>query len=167
MSFRFECRTCGDMHEGLPSFGPDAPASYVRLEDDQKHQRAVLGSDNCIIDNALFFIRARLAIPIDDHIDPFVWLVWCSLSKKAYDIWADAFDQEKRSQIGPLAGRLNTILPFYKNTLNLVTTVHLCDDGKRPFLEVQKADHQLYYDQRDGLTVEETQRLVHDLLHST
>ncbi len=166
MPFSFRCRTCGETHEGLPSFGPDAPYSYAAMSELDRSNNAVLGSDNCIINDELFFVRGRMGLPIIGTDDSFVWLVWCSLSKESYAQWEDAYELDKRSHIGPFFGWLNTEIPFYEGSLNLATSVHLLDNGIRPFVEIQEKDHALFTDQNEGISLQKAEQLVHDLLHA-
>ncbi len=165
MSFSFQCTTCNEIHKGLPSFGPDAPHSYDILSDLDQENKAVLGSDNCIIENEYFFVRGRLELPIHGFDRSFVWLVWCSLSRESYELWADSFDKLEREHIGPFFGWLNTDLPFYENTLNLATSVRLVDGGIRPSVDVYEAEHGLYFDQTNRISVAKAEQFVHDLLH--
>ena len=166
MPFSFRCRTCGETHEGLPSFGPDAPYSYAAMSEFDRSNNAVLGSDNCIIKNEFFFVRGRIELPIIGTDESFVWLVWCSLSKESYAQWEDAYELDRRSHIGPFFGWLNTELPFYEGSLNLATSVHLLDNGIRPFVEIQEKDHALFTDQNEGISLQNAEQLVHDLLHA-
>ena len=165
MSFGFECRTCGETHLGLPSFGPDAPDSYAAMNEAEKSSNAVLGSDNCIIENRKFFVRGRLELPILGREEAFVWLVWCSLSEESYSLWEDAYYLDNRSHIGPFFGWLNNELPFYEGSLNLATSVHLRDDGIRAYVEVHASDHRLFKDQCAGISDAQAEQLVQDLLH--
>lgn len=165
MSFSFQCRTCGEIHEGLPSFGPDEPDSYFALSEFDRLKYGLLGSDNCIIANEQFFVRGRIELPIVGREDSFVWLVWCSLSTESFLQWEEAYDLENRSHIGPFFGWLNTELPFYEGSFNLATSVHLVDNGARPFVEIHETDHRLFVDQSNGITALKAEQLIHDLLH--
>lgn len=165
MTFRFKCKVCDLTHEGLPAFGADAPYAYEALDDQTRAERAVLGTDNCEIDDSWVFVRGMLEIPIDDLDEPFVWLVWCSLSLESYEAWVNSYELEKRSHIGPFFGWLNTQLPFYDDTLDLKTTVHLRDDGIRPLIEIQQCDHQLFLDQRQGVSRLTVEHMMQGLLH--
>ncbi len=164
MTFEFNCQSGGNTHTSLPSFGPNAPHAYDGLDPRDQSKRALLGVDNCIIDNAWFFVRGRLEIPIHGHDQPFTWLVWVSLSKENYQVWEDTYDQPKRADIGPFFGWLNSQLPFYDNTLNFRTMVHLVDDGLRPVIEVEDIDHPLSRHQKDGISMETAQQFANDLL---
>ncbi|WP_170771281.1 DUF2199 domain-containing protein [Ruegeria lacuscaerulensis] len=165
MSFSFKCKTCGERHEGLPSFGPEAPLSYAVLDEEDQKSRAELGTDDCIIDDQYYFVRGRLQLPIIGQTEPFVWLVWCSLSLDSYAQWREMFGEKKRAHVGQFFGWLNVQLPFYEDTLNFATSVQLVDAGSRPLVIVQEADNQLYFDQRDGLSQAKVEMMVHDLLH--
>ncbi len=68
----FKCSTCGKVHEGLPmSFAADFPDMYAHMNRDERDSRAVIGSDQCIIDQQWFFIRGCLEIPIVGSDEPF------------------------------------------------------------------------------------------------
>ncbi|MGI9410474.1 MAG: DUF2199 domain-containing protein [Hyphomicrobiaceae bacterium] len=165
MSFEFECRTCGQTHRGMPSFGPDAPASYYTVPEPERSDRCELGSDDCVIDEDAFFVRGCMEIPVHSVSEPFVWLVWCSLSLESFKKWIETYEQEKRSDVGPFFGWLNTQLPFYPDTLNLKTMVYLRDDLLRPSIEVEPTEHPLAIAQRDGMSAQEAKELISRLLH--
>jgi len=65
----------------------------------------------------------------------------------------------------PFFGWLNTALPFYGDTLNLKTMVHLRDDGLRPLVIVEPTDHPLAVAQREGISTETVEEMVSALLH--
>lgn len=62
--FRFKCKSCDQWHEGMPAFGPPAPGQYYALSEEERTTRALLGSDQCIIDDREFYVLARLDIPV-------------------------------------------------------------------------------------------------------
>ncbi len=165
MSFEFECRSCGEVHRGIPSFGPDAPATYYSIPEPERSDRCHLASDDCVVDEEEFFIRGCLEIPVQSISEPFVWLVWCSLSHDSYTNWVATYHQDKRSDVGPFFGWLNTQLPFYDDTLNLKTMVHLRDDGLRPLIELEPTQHPLAVAQREGMPVSVVEEFVSNLLH--
>src|SRR5262249_42750943 len=82
--FRFECASCGTLHEGIRSFGWDYPAQYLALPDGQRTQRAVLSDDTCVIDNEWFFIRGCLEIRVNGYHEPLNYGVWLSLSRESF-----------------------------------------------------------------------------------
>ena len=85
--FAFRCSCCGELHEGAPSIGFDAPHHYAVLNETERDTLATLGSDLCTIDHDEgrdHFVRACLEIPIHGHGDPFIWGVWISLSAENF-----------------------------------------------------------------------------------
>ena len=152
MAFTFQCSVCGKTHEGVPSFGAEAPWSYDRIPVDERNARGDLGSDDCIIDGTMFFVRGCIEIPVHGETDPLTWGVWVSLSEASHSQWIRSFDQERRSHIGPFFGWLNALLAPYPSTLNLKTRVHLRDHGLRPRVELEPTDHLLAVEQRNGIS---------------
>jgi hypothetical protein len=53
------------------SFAADFPDMYANMDRDLRDTRAVIGSDQCIIDQKWFFIRGCLEVPIIGSQDPF------------------------------------------------------------------------------------------------
>ena len=77
--FRFECATCGAVHEGIPSFGWDFPAQYLAIPETERGGRVVLADDSCVIDNEWYFIRGCLEIPVHGYSEPLNYGVWREL----------------------------------------------------------------------------------------
>jgi hypothetical protein len=70
----FLCRTCGQTHEGVPlSFAADFPDMYANMSEPDRSARALISSDQCIVDEASFFIRGCLEIPVRDTGEVFIW----------------------------------------------------------------------------------------------
>lgn len=165
MSFRFTCRSCGQVHEGVPTFGADSPLLYQLLSPEVRADRAVLGTDNCIIDHERYLVRGCLEIPVHGEQDPFVWGVWADISKADYDVFESAFGKDRRADLGPFAGYLGNVLPTYPDTMNLVVVVHLRDHGIRPFIEVSPTDHPLFLEQRDGISHQRLAEIYEYVMH--
>lgn len=151
---RFKCVTCDEWHEGMPTYGADAPYYYYAIAADERAARCELGSDQCIIDGRWYFVRGCLEIPVHGKPDPFVWGVWVSLSEANFERFSQLMGVAKRSHERPFFGWLSTDLsPHYPSTLNLKTNVRIRDDGIRPLIEVEPTDHPLALEQRDGVPV--------------
>lgn len=85
----FTCSVCGQVHEGFPALGYDAPHSYHILSEEEKAAIAELSSDFCVIrypEQTDRFIRAVLNQKIIDHPEMLQYGVWVSLTKKASKI---------------------------------------------------------------------------------
>src|SRR5262250_539778 len=106
------CATCGQTHDGLPmSYGPNAPALWYTLPEDDRNKRAELSSDLCIIDDKYFFILGRIEIPVIDNNEVFAWLAWVSLSDKNFMRAIELWETEGRENEPPYFGWLSTSLP--------------------------------------------------------
>lgn len=152
--FRFKCATCDAWHEGMPTYGADAPSHYYGISPEERETRCELGSDECVIDGTSFFVRGCLEIPVEGQVDKFVWGVWVSLSENSYEQFVRHLGVARRSHVGPFFGWLSTELaPLYPSTVNLKTQVRLRDDGVRPWIELEPTDHPLALEQRRGITV--------------
>jgi hypothetical protein len=152
--FRFKCTTCDEWHEGMPSFGADAPLYLNSIPEVDRDKRCSLTSDTCVVDDSYFFVHGRLEIPVLGDPEPFAWGVWVSLSKSNFDLFNAYFEEPKRSHIGPFFGWLSAELPLYPSTQSLKTNVHLRDNGLRPMVELEPTDHPLAVEQRNGISVE-------------
>ena len=152
--FRFKCASCDEWHEGMHTFGANAPLHFYGIEAEDRGRRCVLDSDTCIIDHEFFFVRGCLDIPVHGEAEAFTWGVWVSLSKDHFAIFTAHYDTPKRSHIGPFFGWLSAELPLYPSTENLKTRVHLRDDGIRPYIELEPTNHPLAVEQRNGISVD-------------
>ena len=148
MGSEFRCRSCGEVHNGMPAFGAAAPLSYYAVPETERAARCALGADDCVIDRVFFFVRGGLEIPVRGEEEPLVWGVWVSLSEPNFLAWLNVFDEAHRSHVGPFFGWLNAWLKPYPETVNLKTRVHLRDQGLRPRMELEPTDHPLALEQR-------------------
>lgn len=165
MDFSFECRQCGDAHAGIPALGADAPNAYDAIPVAERATRCQLHTDACVIDNAHFFVRGCLEIPVAGLSHPFVWLVWVSLSEASFSEWTSHYEQDERSHFGPYFGWLESALPLYPSTINLKTLAHMRDSGQRPVIEVEPTEHPLALEQANGISVDRLEELITHVLH--
>lgn len=161
----FSCRTCGEYHAELPMcLGPDAPAFWYSLPEGERDARALLSSDQCIIDEEYFFVRGRVVLPVDG-VDSFVWLVWVSLSAENFRRMGELWETEGREAEPPYFGWLQSYLPYDVPTLNLKTAVHTMPLGERPLIEIQSEEHPLATEQAYGISMARVQEIVERALH--
>jgi hypothetical protein len=164
----FVCQTCGEYHPDLPlCFGAAAPALWFQIPEEQREARALLSSDQCIIDDEHFFILGRLALPIVGTNENFVWLVWVSLSESNFDRASALWHVEGRESEPPYFGWLQSALPYASSTLALATNVHTAPLGERPFIELQPSDHPLFREQNEGITWARVQQIAEESIHAT
>jgi len=165
MEFEFTCKSCGQVHRGMPTFGADAPLSYYQVPEEERGKRCSLGTDDCVIDGKSFFVRGCIDIPVEGEKEPFSWGVWVSLSEESFKQWIACFHAKQRSHIGPFFGWLNTWLKPYPDTINLKTRVHLRDDGIRPYIELEPTDHALAIEQRKGISKARVAEIYAQMVH--
>ena len=153
--FRYKCATCDLWHEGIPTFGAEAPFHYYEVPAEEREQRCSLGTDDCVIDEEFFFIRGCLDIPVIGAQQSFSWDIWVSQSKENFVEFIRYFGKTERSHVGPFFGWLSAELPssLYPSTLNLKARAHFRDNGLRPYIEVEPTDHPLAVEQRNGISV--------------
>lgn len=164
--FAFRCNSCGKVHEGIPSFGWDYPIQYLNVPEGERAERVTLGTDDCVIDDEWFYIKGCLEIPVHGSDEPFVWGIWVSLSEQNFAEWEKYFGIVKRSHIGPFFGWFSSDIWIYPETpINLKTTVHIRDDGIRPVIELQDADHPLVAEQRAGISFDRVSQIYEMMVH--
>lgn len=164
--FEFKCSCCSDIHKGIPSFGAIAPHAALNISQEERESRVALGSDDCIIDDKRFFIRACLEIAVIGYSTPFSWLTWVEVSKESYDIFAQSFHEEKRSHVKQLLGQNASEFGVYQDSsLQLNVCVHFRDNGLRPLVTIEKSDHCLYEEQKSGISEERLVEIYETVVH--
>jgi hypothetical protein len=163
--YSFTCRTCGQVHIGLPDLAFDYPWHYHVLTEAERAARAVLTSDTCSIEDRDFFVRGYLEIPIHDRSQPFAYGVWVSLSREHFDRFLELYDEKDRLPQEPWFGWLCNRIPGYPDTLHLKTNVHLRPHPTRPYIELEPTDHPLALEQRSGITLRRLQDIVEQNHH--
>src|SRR5690349_624279 len=110
----FTCATCGEHHADLPKcFGPEAPALWYAIPEDQRERRAELTPDQCVIDDEHFFVLGRIEIPIQGTEDQFCWLAWVSLSRENFIRTCELWETAGRESEPRYFGWLCSALPGY------------------------------------------------------
>lgn len=164
---RYQCASCGEIHEGLPDVAFDAPIYYQQLGEEGRRRFALLTPDWCSIRDEDFFIRGCLPIPILDQPAQFMWGIWVSLSRPHFEKYLQIFDADPPPGEGPYFGWFSNRIPGYPDTLNLKTRVHLQPRGVRPLIELEPTDHPLSIHAREGLLLDDLVRLIDPWLHPT
>jgi hypothetical protein len=166
--FAFRCKSCGEVHEGSPSFGYDTPWHYARLSEEEKKALAQISPDCCKItyeDQTDHFLRAVLEIPIHGIDEPFLWGVWVSVSERTFLRYSDTAEDPDGSD--SYFGRVCNRLPYYPDTIGLRTNVRPRKGGLRPFLELHRSDqdHPLVHDLYSGITIRKAQEIAELITH--
>jgi hypothetical protein len=162
----YTCRCCGKRHPDLPMhYGSAAPDAWFDLPDATRDRRALLSSDQCLIDERRAFLVGNLEIPVLDAAEHFSWDVWVSLSFKDFARASRCWDTPGRESELPYAGRIATSLPTYPDTVGLRVRVHTRKVGVRPRLEVTAKAHPLVTEQQTGITLARVQQIAEAVLH--
>jgi hypothetical protein len=161
------CHQCGLSHEDIPlSFAADFPDQYANMSSEDRDNRSIIGSDQCIINSEAFYVRGLLEIPILDSDDKFLWGLWASVKEEVFDELSDSWEEQGReSRRGPFKARLGNKLAVYPDTFNLKMTIKVQPVGTRPLFFIDEENHPLAIAQRVGMSANETQELVSRLLH--
>ena len=161
----YKCGTCGKEHEELPRvFATRAPEYWYEVPEKDRDRRTFLSPDQCIVDDAHFFVRGVIEIPVLLEKEPFTWGVWCSLSKASFCRMEDLWTTTGREKEPPCFGWLSTRIPAYPDTVNLKTHVHTREVGTSPRIEVEPTDHPLAMDQRNGISAKRMHEIVEECL---
>ena len=163
--FKFECQTCGHVHEGIPSFGWDYPLPVLHVPPQERAERVNLGTDDCVIDGKEFYVRGCLEIPIIGRIEPFVWGAWVSLSQKSFERYVELYDAEGRATESAFFGWLCNMPPGYPDEEFVKTMVHLRPVPTRPYIALELTEHHLAVEQRNGITIERVKEITETVLH--
>jgi hypothetical protein len=162
----FTCSSCGELHEGAPSFGFAAPAPYLE-QPEEVRQAGQLGSDLCRYrdaDGEHFFIRVCLEVPIQNFPEPFIWGVWVSLGEESFHRYIDTYDAPHTSD--SYFGWLCSYLPWYERTYGLKTRVQQRGKGTRPCIVLEESDHPLCRDFHRGMSRERATEVAQAAWHS-
>ncbi|HXS54493.1 MAG TPA: DUF2199 domain-containing protein [Hanamia sp.] len=160
----FNCSVCGQVHEGFPALGFDAPYFYHNLSDIEKQEIAELSDDFCIIrypNQTDHFIRVVLNQKIIDFPETLQYGVWVSLSEKSFNDYKEHYNST--DHLTTYFGYLCNQLPDYENTLSIRTNVQTAADNNRPeiFPHDDQIDNPFVRDYFEGISREEAERRIH------
>jgi hypothetical protein len=163
----FVCRTCGRSHSEVPlSFAADFPDMYANMPEADRDARALISSDQCVIDQAWFFIRGCLEIPIRDSGEVFIWGLWALVKEEVFDEISESWQQAGRETCrGPFKARLANSLSQYTETLNLRLRIVIQPVGTRPLFILEEEEHPFTREQHHGITRLQAMELAAALLH--
>jgi len=164
-SFQFKCRTCDEIHHGLPAWQFDAPIQVLAIPNAERGARVALTEDDCVIDGKEFYLKGLLELAVQGSPERFVWGVWLSVSPESYSRFATLFDDPERLADEQFFGWLCNELPNYPSTQFLKTMLHIREYPVRPWVELEPTSHPLAIDQRDGIPFERAIALAEILIH--
>jgi hypothetical protein len=161
----FICNVCHETHAGIPlSFAVDFPDMYANMSEPEREARALISSDQCVVDETWYFIRGCVEIPIIDTSEVFLWGLWASVKEDVFNQISESWEEEGReSRRGPFKARLANSLSVYSETLNLKLSMIIQPVGTRPLFVIED-DHLLKNEQRLGISEHEAAEMSAKLL---
>jgi hypothetical protein len=165
----YVCSTCGRQHDEIPlSFAADFPDPYANLSREERENRALISSDQCIIDHDQFYLRGCIELPIVASDEIFLWGVWARIHENDFDQIHENWNSAGReNQIGPFKGRLANSLSIYPETLNMKLAIEIQPVSQRPLFLLEEPDHPLTQEQQNGLRREKAREYACLLLRMT
>jgi hypothetical protein len=143
MHHSWTCRCCGKQSNELPlHFASWAPDPWLELTEEERSKRGKIDSDICMIDRQ-FFVRGCLDLPIIGHDPAFLWSVWVSVAESSLLRILDLWNAEVQESEPPLFGWLCKTIYGYPETYGLKTNIHLRNNRRRPFIELEPTEHPL------------------------
>jgi hypothetical protein len=165
------CPICHERHVLAVSYSVKYPHATMDVAKEDIERRIVMTADECVIDNAQFFLRGRIPIPIQNPggegflPEPFIWGVWAEVSPKNFIRSNELWRAEGREAEPPFLGYLNNELSLYGPTLNLEVDVHTQPVGRRPHFTVVDTTHPIAVEQREGLTLQRIEEIAITMAH--
>ena len=157
----FICHCCGKAHPTCElSFAADYPDPFAALSRDERETRAIIASDQCVIDGEQFYVRGCVELPVKGTDGVFLWGVWARVHERDYDeIAAHWTTNGRENLIGPYKGRLANSLSIYAGTRNLKLEIQIEAVGSRPTFWLEE-DHPMAIEQREGITLQKAEEYV-------
>jgi hypothetical protein len=150
----YACSHCGKNHSTVEfSFAADFPDTYANLTKEERDTRAIVATDQCIIDQEQFYVRGCIELPVRNSEAAFLWGLWARVHERDYDEIEEYWEFEgKDNRIGPYKGRLANSLELYPETLNMKLEIKIQPVGTRPLFYLLDKEHPMALEQETGLT---------------
>jgi hypothetical protein len=158
----YRCVTCGQSHdEEASAFLFSLPLYALQIPPGDQARRVDATSDQCVVDGQHFFILGNLDVALRDSSNFIRWSVWTTLSERNFLRASELWNAAGREAEPPYFGWLSNQVPGYPDTLHVKTVVHTQPVGIRPRIEIIEEDHPLWVEQREGISPERFQELLH------
>ena len=145
------CSVCGKDHpvENIEK-AFRLPDVIFQLAEDEREDRAKIGSNFCALDDSRVFVRGLIPVPIQGKNDTYCWGVWAEVAWDTYSELYNTWDDEDCSGFEDLEGVIANALPTYEDTIGLPVRIVRQPDSRPLFYVI--ADHSLKRDQKDGIS---------------
>jgi hypothetical protein len=74
---------------------------YANMSESDRGSRALISSDQCVIDEKWVFIRGCLEIPIVDNSEVFLWGLWASVKEEAFNEISASWEEAEKDSGDP------------------------------------------------------------------
>lgn len=166
---KYTCSCCGKEHFEWPALTFKSPDNYNSLSQQDKDTIAEIDSDFCVItysDQTDRFIRCTLIQKIIDHCEDLEYGLWVSISDKNFNDYSSNFDNENHETT--YFGWLCNDIPEYDFSDSIPMTVLTKTGNQRPEIFPHKDfDHPFVKDYYSGITKEEAENRISDMLAKT
>lgn len=162
------CSRCDRLHDDLPlALAAGVPEPCLEVPEGERDRRVVLGDEVCALDDARFFVRGNLALPIRDDADArsFVWTLWVELDRARYKRAKALWLRARREREPPYPATLATALPGYPSTVGLPARLLPAPVGLRFAVALDEGAHPLVRAQQSGVSMAAVQSLAEALIH--
>ena len=164
----WRCPVCGETHSPLYLSGSiRAPIAVTHMPAAELDRRVVITADQCVVDGRDHYLRGRIAIPVHQLEEPFIWGVWARVGTRDFLRTNHLWKIEGREREPAYPGLLDSDLPLYRPTVNLQVSVHTQPVGRRPHFTVDDPSHSLAVEQRRGISLDRVFELAGSLLHAS
>lgn len=159
------CTICGNVHEEWPALVFDSPIHYN--SEIKKEGKTTLTDDFCVIEHDTkthYYIRVQLKQKVINCDKFLAYGLWVSLSEKNYKDYKQNFNNDNYET--GYFGWLSNALPEYVDILNIPMNVFTKKGNERPqTFPHDDFDHPFVKDFYNGITREEAEKRIHEMLN--
>jgi hypothetical protein len=161
MSYSWTCSCCGKQFDTLPfDYSFDAPSNWHGLSEAEREARGKLTSDLCVIDDAEFYVRGCVEIPVHDTPHQLVYGVWVSVSRDSFKYILDRWDAVIPEDEPPRFAWLSNWINGYPDPHEIACNLFLRSDNQRPRIVLQPTDYPLAVEQHQGITLDRVKEIA-------
>lgn len=128
----FVCGCCGQTFENWPldvSF--NRPDEIWKMPEDERAKRAWESSDLCVLDDAKFYLRGVLYVPLIEHDEKWGIGLWVQVSQDNFERYMRLYDVDGSLE-APFEGLVANNMPAFGGVLGETVQVRLGNSKQRP-----------------------------------
>jgi hypothetical protein len=161
----FLCSVCGERHaERMLDIRMSLPDPIYDLDAGDRRRRAWLADDFAVLDESRFFVRGLLEVPIPELESRFGFGAWLEVEQSEFQQLLQQWKEPE--QFPPVVGTLANELGPYTATTGLRAILYPTTLDELPSVGLEDAEHELFTDQRNGISVARSDVLAAAVLHT-